>query len=108
MSLEATSMDSSRAEAEATVGIRNSHDAEFVFQARHASVFQAALLATLRATEFFVNSEKTFVRLHEILEHYRSVGRMDLIEKYTELMTRVVANTSYGEVVEKIRNSMST
>jgi hypothetical protein len=105
-SLDATSDDSSRTEAEATVGILNSHDAEFVFKARHKSVFHAAIQATLRATEFFVNSEKTFVRLHEILEHYRSVGRNDLIEKYTELMTRVVKNTSYSAVVERIRTSM--
>ncbi len=46
------------------------------------------------------------MRLHEILEHYRSEGRTDLVDKYTELMSRVVENTSYSEVVERIKATM--
>lgn len=94
------------AEAEATVGIRNSEGVDFVFQATAPSVSRAGLQATVEAAQYFVNSEKTFVRLHEILEHYRSEGRMDLVEKYTDLMARVVENTSYSEVVEQIKNSL--
>ena len=97
---------SSEAEAEATVGIRNSEGEEFVFQATAPSVSRAGLQATVEAATYFVNSEKTFVRLHEILQHYRDEGRTDLVEKYIDLMTRVVSNTSYSEVVEKIKKSM--
>lgn len=91
------------ATAEATVGITNSEGAEFVFKATAPSSSRAGILATLDGAEYFVNSERTFVRLHEILEHYRSEGRMDLVQKYTSLMTEVVKNTSYSEVVERIR-----
>ena len=49
---------------------------------------------------------RKFNRLHEILQHYRSEGRTDLVDKYTELMSRVVGNTSYSEVVERIKKSM--
>ncbi len=94
---------SAKSEAEATVGIINSEGREFVFEARVPSVSQAGILATVEAVEYFVNSERTYVRLHEILEHYRSEGRTDLVEKYTDLMSQVVQNTSYSEVVEQIR-----
>lgn len=96
----------SAAQAEATVGILNSADVEFIFQSTATSVSRAGMQATVRAAEYFVNSERTFVRLHEILEHYRSEGRTDLVDKYTELMSRVVGNTSYSEVVERIKKSM--
>jgi hypothetical protein len=94
------------AEAKATVNIRNSEDKDFEFDARAPSVSRAGIQATVSAAEYFVNSERTYVRLHEILEHYRSEGRTDLVEKYTDLMSQVVENTSYSEVVERIRESM--
>jgi len=96
----------SKAEAVATVGIKNSEGREFVFEAKAASVSRAGMEATVRAVEYFVNSELTFVRLHDILNHYRSEGRSDLVQKYTTLMSEVVANTSYSEVVEQIREKM--
>lgn len=95
-----------QAEAMATVGILNSQDREFLFEAKAPSVSRAGIQATILAAEYFVNSERTYVRLHEILEHYRSQGRTDLVEKYTDLMSKVVENTSYSEVVEQIREQM--
>lgn len=94
------------AEAKATVGILNSEGDAFEFEARAPSVSRAGIQATVAAVEYFVNSERTYVRLHEILEHYRSEGRTDLVEKYTDLMSQVVKNTSYSEVVERIRSSI--
>lgn len=99
--------ESTKAEAEATVGIVNSEGREFVFQTKEQSVSRAGIRATVEAAEYFVNSERTYVRLHEILEHYRSEGRTDLVEKYTDLMSQVVQNTSYSEVVEQIQESMT-
>jgi hypothetical protein len=95
-----------KAEAVATVGIVNSENKEFEFEATAPSVSRAGIQATILAAEYFVNSERTYVKLHEILEHYRSEGRTDLVEKYTDLMSKVVENTSYSEVVEKIREQM--
>lgn len=101
-----SSEDTTRAEAEATVGILNSEGREFIFQTKQPSVSRAGITATILATEYFVNSERTYVKLHEILQHYRNEGRTDLVEKYTDLMTQVVQNTSYSEVVERIKKSM--
>ena len=97
---------STKAVAEATVGIVNSEGREFVFKAKVPSVSRAGIEATVRAVEYFVNSERTYVRLHEILKHYRDEGRTDLVEKYTDLMSQVVQNTSYSEVVEQIRKTI--
>ena len=96
----------SKAEAEAVVGILNSEGREFVFQTQQPSVSRAGIQATVDATEYFVNSERTYVKLHEILQHYQKEGRTDLVEKYTDLMSQVVQNTSYSEAVEKIRASL--
>lgn len=104
---ESDGVQTTKAEAEATVGITNSEGREFIFQTKQPSVSRAGIQATAEATEYFVNSERTYVRIHEILEHYRREGRMDLVEKYTDLMTKVVENTSYSEVVERIRASMT-
>lgn len=95
-----------KAEAEATVGILNSEEREFIFKSKAPSVSRAGIEATLDAAEYFVNSERTYVRLHEILEHYRSEGRTDLVEKYTDLMSEVVGNTSYSEVLEEIKDEV--
>jgi hypothetical protein len=95
----------SQAEAEATLGILNSEGQEFKFRAKSSSISRAGIQATLSAAAYFVNSEKTYVKLHDIIEHYRNSGRMDLVEKYTEIMTRVVENTSYSEVVESLKNA---
>lgn len=92
-----------KAQAEATVGITNSSGREFIFTAQAPSISHAGVLATVAGVEYFVNSERTFVRLQEILEHYRKEGRAELVQKYTSLMSEVVENTSYSEVVERIR-----
>lgn len=95
-----------KSQAVARVGIRNSENRDFEFEARAPSVSRAGVQATVQAAEYFVNSERTYVRLHEILKHYLSEGRTDLVEKYTDLMSRVVQNTSYSEVVERIRQQL--
>lgn len=94
------------AQAEATVGILNSEGREFIFKALAPSISHAGIQATVEATEYFVNSERTFLKLHEILQHYRKENRAELVRKYTTLMSEVVENTSYSEVVERVREQM--
>ena len=95
-----------RAEAEATVGILNSSGRPFTFKATAASFSRAGVLATIRAAEYFINSERTFLRLNEILAHYRAEKRTDLVQKYTSLIAEVVENTSYSELVERAKASL--
>ena len=100
--LSADTGRTTQAEAQATVGVLNSEGREFVFQATASSVSRAGMQATLEAVEYFVNSERTFVKIKEILEYYRSEGRSDLVQKYTGLMSEVVKNTSYSEVAARM------
>lgn len=94
-----------RAEAEATIGILNSSGRPFTFKATAPSFSRAGVLATIRAAEYFINSERTFLRLNDILAHYRAEKRADLVQKYTSLIAEVVENTSYSEVVERARGN---
>jgi hypothetical protein len=97
---------SHKAEAVATIGIVNSDDREFIFTARSPSISHAAVLATVAGVEYFVNSERTFLKLHEILDHYRRENRAELVQKYTSLLSEFVENTSYSEVVERLKKQL--
>lgn len=95
-----TTDKSSKAEAEAVVGALNSEGKEFIFCSTAPSISRAGIEAVVQVAEYFVNSEKTFLKLKSILQHYRETGRTDLVEKYTDLMSRVVENTSYSGISE--------
>ncbi len=96
-----TTDKSSKAEAEAVVGVLNSEGKEFIFRSTATSISRASIEAVVQVAEYFVNSEKTFFRLKEILNHYKEIGRTDLVEKYTGLMSRVVENTSYSDIANQ-------
>lgn len=88
------------AKAEATVGLTNSYGTEFSFRAVSDSVTRSCLEAVLGAVEYFVNSERAFVRISGALDHYRREGRSDLVAKYTDLLAEMVRNTSYSSLVK--------
>ena len=100
--LSADTRQTTQAQAEATVGVLNSEGREFVFTATESSTSRAGMQATLEAVAYFVNSERTFVKIKEILEYYKAQGRSDLVVKYTGLMSEVVKNTSYSEVAARL------
>ncbi|MBN1946402.1 MAG: hypothetical protein JW797_12050 [Bradymonadales bacterium] len=91
------------AEAQVAIGVRNSYGSEFRFERTSRSVSHACIQATTDAVEYFVNSERTFIKLYQIRNYWEQGKRQDLVEKYTEMMTRIVVNTSYSEVIERIR-----
>jgi hypothetical protein len=93
----------SDAGAEATIGITNSHGGEFHFSAVSPSVSHSSLEAVLAAIEYFVNSERAYVRLYKALRHHETTGRMELVARYTELLSQMVRNTSYSTAVERLK-----
>lgn len=94
------------AEARVEVGVRNSYGKEFGFEGQTRSIAQSCITALLGAVEYFVNSERAFIRMHNARAHYKSEGREDLVTKYTSMMAQMVANTSYSEVLERIRQEI--
>jgi hypothetical protein len=98
----------SDAEAEVTLSVLSSEGNEFQFTARSRSVGRASVEATLEAVTYFMNSEKAFIRIYNLLEHHRADGRADLVTKYQLLLGQMVQNTSYTEVIAQIRDTELT
>lgn len=97
----------SDAKAEAIVGITNSAGREFEFAAVTPSVSHSSIEGVLAAVEYFVNSERAYVRLYKALQHHRTTGRSELVNRYTELLGEMVRNTSYSTAVERLKQSNS-
>ncbi|MCA9520024.1 MAG: hypothetical protein KC609_03595 [Myxococcales bacterium] len=96
----------SDAVGEVELAVTNSYGSIFRFTAQSRSISRASLTVTLEAMEYFVNSERTFCRLYQALQHYRKEGRTDLVAKYTDLLSSIVENTSYSEVIEQIKHEL--
>lgn len=95
--------DGADAPAEVTVEIENSYGKRFRFDDTSRSVLRSAVAATLEAVEYFVNSERAIIQLHQSIEQARREGRADTIAQATGFMSDLVENTSYTEVIQKIR-----
>ncbi len=98
---EATALADAEAQVELTVASTEGYT--FTFCATSRSLGRASIEATLQAVSYFVNSEKAFIRIYNILKHYREKGRTDLVTKYQLLLSQMVQNTSYTEVIEQIK-----
>ncbi|MFT7626273.1 MAG: hypothetical protein ACI9WU_005468 [Myxococcota bacterium] len=92
--------------ASVTIGIRNSSGKHFEFEHESRSVTRSGIEATLRAGEYFVNSEKAFIEAYTARTAAKESNRQDLINRYTALMADLVKNTSYSRVIEQIRSEM--
>ena len=93
----------SDAEAEVSLSVVSSEGVMFRFNATSRSTGRASVDATLQAVAFFVNSEKAFIEIYNILQHYRNAGRADLVTKYQDMRADMVGNTSYTEVIQQIK-----
>lgn len=94
----------SDAKAEAIVGVTNSAGTEFQFAAVSPSVSHSSIEAVLAAIEYFLNSERAYVRIYKALQHHRTSGRPELVAQYTELAAEMVRNTSYSSAVERLKS----
>jgi hypothetical protein len=94
-------------EGEVTLQIANSEAKLFRFQHISRSVITAAIIVTLLGLEYFVNSERAFVACHHALKDAQARNRSDLVQRYTNSMASLVQNTSYSEVISKIKSELS-
>lgn len=90
------------------LGIRNSRGSHFDFEHESRSVTRSGIEATLRAAEYFVNSERAFIAAFRALKAARERNRQDLIGQYTDMMSQLVKNTSYSETIEQIRSELGS
>ena len=92
--------------ARVTIEITNSEGRTFSFHHTARSVIAAGIIATLRSMEYFINSERAFVTMHHALRYAQERRRSDLVQRYTDTMATLVRNTSYSEVISRIREKM--
>ena len=94
------------AQAEATLQVANSEQRLFTFSASSRSVTASAIRATLAAVAYFINSERAFTTLFHALKDAQERNRADLVQRYTNAMARLVQNTSYSEVLHRMRDDL--
>ncbi len=93
-------------QAKVTIEIANSEDQRFTFSHTSRSVIGAGIVTTLRALQYFINSERAFVSTYHALKDAQSRSRSDLVQRYTDTMAALVKNTSYSEVIAKIKSDI--
>jgi hypothetical protein len=91
------------AEVEVRLGLRNPDDRRFEFLAVDRSTLAAAVAAVVQVVEYFVNSERAYVRLHRALADARGRQRPDLIERFRSELAELVNTTSYVAVSAQVR-----
>jgi hypothetical protein len=93
-------------EGEVTLQLLNSEGKLFRFTHSSRSVIGAAIITTLLGLEYFINSERAFVSMYHALKDARERNRSDLMQRYTDTLALLVKNTSYSEVISKIRTEI--
>ncbi len=93
-------------EGEVTVEIANSEGKIFRFVHASRSVIAAGIITTLLGMEYFINSEKAFVNIYHAMKDAQNRNRSDLIQRYTNTLAILVQNTSYSEVISKLREEL--
>jgi hypothetical protein len=81
--------------------VENGLNRRFTFTHSSRSVTHSSLQVTLQACSYFVNSELAFLKTRAALEHAKKEKRSDSVERYTMILTQLVENTSYSDIVDR-------
>lgn len=85
------------------LSLENSRGRQFDFSHASRSITGSTMIVTLMGVEYFVNTERAFVTLQRALEDARKRNRSDLVERYQIQISAIVENTSYSELIERMR-----
>ena len=86
--------------------IKNSGGNYFDFVDASHSLLASTGRSVAAVAEFFINSERAYVILYRALQDARERNRQDLVTRYEHELGLVVQNTSYAEVIDKIRKDV--
>lgn len=81
--------------------VENSDHRRFKFHHSSRSVTHSSVQVVVQACTYFVNSELAFVKTRAALDHAMKEKRSDSVERYTRILTQLVENTSYTDVVKR-------
>jgi len=94
-------------EGEVTLEIENSEGKVFRFTHASRSVIGSGIITTLLGMEYFINSERAFVSIYHAMKDAKERNRPDLVQRYTNTLAKLVQNTSYSEVISRLRKEMT-
>lgn len=100
--------DGAGADAEGLISlvVHNSEGREFIFEESGRSLVAAAIAVVVGAAEYFVNSERAFISVHNAMNDARERRRSDLVATYTSQLAELVNTTSYTRVIESIKSQL--
>jgi hypothetical protein len=87
--------------AVATLKMKNAHGVTCSFERGTTSVTRSCVLVSLDALTFFINAERAYVQLQLALKDASDRRRSDLVTRYRQQMSTLVAATSYAELSDK-------
>ncbi len=96
----------SDSEGEVSLVIANSEGRLFSFSHSSRSVIGSSIITTLLGVEHFINAERAFVLTHQALLDARQRNRPDLVQQYTSTLSTLVQNTSYSEVIHRLKEQL--
>ncbi|MFN3202846.1 MAG: hypothetical protein ACE366_30920 [Bradymonadia bacterium] len=104
-------MDTSEKKGADAVGVvsltvTNSDGRTFEFEQSGRSIVASAIGVTVEALEFFVNSERAFIRIYKALRDAKARRRSDLVQGFTATLAELVNTTSYTQIIEDIKAEM--
>lgn len=91
---------------EVTLEITNSEGEVFSFSHSSRSVIGGGIITTLLGMEYFINSERAVVMMYHAIKDARERSRPDLVQRYTNTLATLVRNTSYSEVISRLRDEL--
>ena len=93
----------SRTDSEGLVRLEvdNQVNRAFVFTDASRSVSASCLRVTVKAVEYFVNSELAFLAVRKLVDDAKSASRPDLVDRYTRMLSQLVENASYADSLKE-------
>ena len=83
-----------------TIEMKNSEGHIFSFSDESRSIASSTARAVLAVIEYFINSERAFIKLYRSLKDAQERSRSDLVTRYTGELAEVVKSTSYAAVID--------
>ncbi len=102
--METSQQKGADAEGLVALTVKNSEGTDFLFEHTGRSIVTSAIEVVVEALEYFVNSERAFLSVHNALKDAKGRSRADLVQGYTKQLSELVKTTSYSSVIERAKS----
>jgi len=79
--------------------VENASHIKIPFSHEARSLNNAACKAVIKTVEYFINCEVAIIKLKKCILDAKDRNRSDLLEKYTLMMSEIVKNMSYKNIL---------